>query len=197
MNRSNVGNQVANGVQVLSVGGFTGGNWASGKKRQRLADASSALNNMSEDEVRQVGQSRAEDLRQQIRRSNNKTDGLSNLSDEEQKDYGKARAEELKQQTRRSINKTDGLSNLSDDEQKAYGQKKADDLRAYINNSDDEEEQTVDELVSSIKSTNSPQAEELSKAIKTNSEYLKKRNLGKGENGRFVSLKQKNDGGDK
>lgn len=104
MNRSNIGNQVTNGMQVLSVAGFTGGNYAKNAKKQKLADASSALNNMTEDEVSQVGQMRADQMREQVRQHQNKTDGLSHLSDEEQQSYGDKRADDL----RKYINGTDG-----------------------------------------------------------------------------------------
>ena len=96
MNRSNIGNQVTNGMQVLSVAGFTGGNYAKNSKKQKLADASSALNNMTEDEVSQVGQMRADQMREQVRQHQNKTDGLSHLSDEEQQSYGDKRADDLR-----------------------------------------------------------------------------------------------------
>lgn len=96
MNRSNIGNQVTNGMQVLSVAGFTGGNYAKNVKRQKLADASSALNNMTEDEVSQVGQMRADDMREELRRHKNKTDGMVHLSDEEQQAYGDKRADDLR-----------------------------------------------------------------------------------------------------
>lgn len=96
MNRSNVGNQVTNGMQVLSVAGFTGGNYVKNSKKQKLADASSALNNMTEDEVKQIGQMRADQTREQIRQHQNKVDGMSHLSDEEQQAYGDKRADDLR-----------------------------------------------------------------------------------------------------
>ena len=163
MNRSNVGNQIANGMQVLSVGGFTGGNWVGQAKKRMLADASSALNNMSQDEVKQVGQMRADQMREELRQHQNKTDGMSHLSDEEQQ---------------------------------SYGDKRADDLRKYINGDGEEEEsQSVDELVSGISSMNTPQSEALTRSINTNSEYLRKRNQGQDpKTGRFVSLKPKKEG---
>ena len=96
MNRSNIGNQIANGMQVLSVGGFTGGNWVGQAKKRMIADASSALNNMSQDEVKQVGQMRADQMREELRQHQNKTDGMSHLSDEEQQSYGDKRADDLR-----------------------------------------------------------------------------------------------------
>ena len=196
MNRSNLGNQVANGMQVLSVGTFTGGNWKGQQKQRRLADASSALNNMSLDEAKQVGRMRAEQLKEDVRAHDNNYDGKSLLTDEEQKMVGQTKATELKENARQVQNKTNGVVNLSDDEQQAYGSKRADDLRKYINgNDDDVEEQSVDELVSGISSMNTPQSESLAKSIITNSEYLRKRNQGQDpKTGRFVSLKPKKEG---
>lgn len=165
MNRSNVGNQVTNGMQILSVAGTTAAGWRNQFKRQKLADASSALNNMTEDEVKQVGQMRAEELRQQVRQ------------------FG---------------NRTNGMVHLSDDEQQKFGEKKAEDLRSYISGSEEENgDVSVDELVSGIKSIKSPQSDALSASIKRNSEYLEKRNLARGEGGRFVSTKKEKKDGDK
>lgn len=196
MNRSNLGNQVANGMQVLSVGAFTGGNWKGQQKQRRLADASSALNNMTDDEIGQVGRMRADQMREQVRQHQNKIDGVSNLSDEEQQSYGDMRADQMREQVRQHQNKIDGMSHLSDKEQQSYGDKRADDLRKYINGDEEaEENQSVDELVSGISSMNTPQSEALAKSINTNSEYLRKRNVGKDpKTGWFVSLNTKKEG---
>lgn len=50
MNRYNFGNVVTNGMQTISVAGFTGANWAKGSRQAKLADASSALNNLVDTE---------------------------------------------------------------------------------------------------------------------------------------------------
>lgn len=206
MNRSNLGNQVANGMQVLSVGTFTGGNWKRQQKQRRLADASSALNNMSLDEARQVGRMRAEQLNEEVRAHNNNYDGKSLLTDEEQRAVGQAKATELKENARQAQNKTSGVVNLSDEEQQAYGNKRADDLRKYINGSQDGENgeemvSSVDELmpdnkvVSSISKMKSPQSDALTQSIITNSKWLAGKNVGQdAKTGRFVSLKHKKEG---
>lgn len=196
MNRSNLGNQVANGMQVLSVGAFTGGNWKGQQNQRKLADASSALNNMSLDEARQVGKTRAEQLKEEVRQHQNKVDGMLNLSDKEQQAFGQMRANQTREQVRQHQNKVDGMIHLSDEEQKAYGDKRADDLRSYINgDKGDEDIQSVDVLVSNISVMNTPQSEPLTKAINTNSEYLRKRNVGKDpKTGWFVSLNTKKEG---
>ena len=104
MNRANFGNQITNGMQILSVAGTTASGWEKGRRQQKLADASSALNNMTEDEVSQIGQMRADQMREQVRQHQNKTDGMVHLSDEEQQAYGDKRADDL----RKYINGNDG-----------------------------------------------------------------------------------------
>ena len=160
MNRFNMGNQLTNGMQILSVAGTTAASWKNQINRRNLADASSALNNMTEEQVEAVGQMRADQLNEQVRQH---------------------------------LNKVNGMTHLTDSEQQEFGNKKAEELRNYISGSDDEEEsKSVDDLMSEIKSMNSPQSEALAKSINTNSEYLKKRNQGQDpKTGRFVSTKQK------
>lgn len=73
MNRFNFGNQITNGLQILGVAGTTAAgynNAVQSKKqameRQKIADASSALNNMSFEEIQKVGQYRADVLRDKM-----------------------------------------------------------------------------------------------------------------------------------
>lgn len=66
MNRANFGNIITNGVQTLSVAGFTGSNWKKGADRARKADAASGLNNLSDEEAGILGEARADGMRQQI-----------------------------------------------------------------------------------------------------------------------------------
>lgn len=96
MNRSNVGNVVTNATQTMAVSGFTSAGYMQNQRRARLADAASALNNLSEDEVRQLGQYKAEQTRQQIREGENVTSGVARLSDAEQQKLGEKRAEDLR-----------------------------------------------------------------------------------------------------
>ena len=164
MNRANFGNQITNGMQILSVAGTTAAGWEKGRRQQKLADASSALNNMTEEEVNAVG---------------------------------KMRADKLNEEVRQHLNKTDGMMHLTDEEQQKFGDKKAEGLRSYINgNEEDGETTSVDELVAGIKSTKSPQSESLATSVKRNSDWLIKRNLSRGENGRFVSTKKDKKEGD-
>ena len=73
MNRFNFGNQLTNGLQILGVAGTTAAGYNNAvqaknqvMERQKIADASSALNNMSFEEVQKVGQYRADVLRDRI-----------------------------------------------------------------------------------------------------------------------------------
>ena len=72
MNRANFGNIVTNGMQILSVAGTTAAKAFNKREALQRAkyDASSALNNMSLDEARQVGQMRAEQMKQQLKEFN-------------------------------------------------------------------------------------------------------------------------------
>lgn len=96
MNRANFGNIVTNGIQTLAVSGFTGANAYKQSQRQKLADASSALNNMTLEEAGQVGKMRADELNEQVRQHNNQTNGMEHLTDEEQKKYGDKKAQGLR-----------------------------------------------------------------------------------------------------
>ena len=107
MNRFNFGNQITNGMQILSVAGTTAAK-AFNKKEAEFREkynASNALNNMSLDEAKQVGEMRAQQLRDELAQFNennelkNKTkmsNPLSHLSDEESKQYGELKANEIR-----------------------------------------------------------------------------------------------------
>jgi len=66
MNRYNIGNIATNGMQILGVAGTTASGFINQSQRRKIDDASSALNNMSFDEVKQVGQYRADRLRDEM-----------------------------------------------------------------------------------------------------------------------------------
>lgn len=73
MNRFNFGNQITNGAQILSVAGRTyagdvmnSNQRAENSERRRLADLSSGLNNLSEDERARYGKFRGDKMRQQM-----------------------------------------------------------------------------------------------------------------------------------
>ena len=96
MNRYNYGNQITNGMQILSVGGFTGAGYVQQRKQRKIADASSALNNMTEEEIGAVGKMRADKLNEEVRQHSNKTDGMTHLTNEEQQAFGDKKAEDLR-----------------------------------------------------------------------------------------------------
>ena len=89
MNRFNFGNQTTNGLQILGVAGTTAAGYNNAvqaknqvMERQKIADASSALNNMSFEEIQKVGQYRADVLRDKMNNYyKNKDNELDNIDD--------------------------------------------------------------------------------------------------------------------
>ena len=67
MNRYNFGNQITNGTQILSVAGRTAAGDIYQSRQRKINDLSSGLNNLSEDELRQYGRYRADQMRQQMK----------------------------------------------------------------------------------------------------------------------------------
>ena len=97
MNRANFGNVVTNGMQILSVAGTTAAGAIRASRQQHLADASSALNNLSEDELQQVGEMRANKLRDEMARYNAGGESpYQHLSNEEAGLYQEKRAEQMR-----------------------------------------------------------------------------------------------------
>lgn len=95
--RINAGNQITNGMQILSVAGTTASHEISNQRRAKLADASSALNNMSEEDVRAVGQMRANKLKSEVSRYNEKGESpYQHLSDEEAAAYQMKKADDMR-----------------------------------------------------------------------------------------------------
>ena len=72
MNRSNVGNIVTNGMQILSVGGTT----ASRLFRDK---ADSALNNLSPDERKSYFEMKANKMRDEMREYNSKNENVDEI----------------------------------------------------------------------------------------------------------------------
>lgn len=89
MNRFNFGNQLTNGLQILGVAGTTAAGYNNAvqaknqaMERQKIADASSALNNMSFEDVQKVGQYRADRLRDEMNNYyKNKGNNLGSIDD--------------------------------------------------------------------------------------------------------------------
>lgn len=106
MNRFNFGNQITNGAQILSVAGTTGAGFEQQSRRAKLADASSGLNNLSEEELRQIGQMHSDKLMDDVKRYN--AGGQSpyqHLSPEEAGEYQSKVADDM----RKKINKSDDV----------------------------------------------------------------------------------------
>lgn len=98
MNRSNVGNVVTNGMQILSVGGTT----ASRIFRDK---ADSALNNLSDDEKEAYYKMKADKMRDETNKYN--SGGFSpdqHMTESELHDYQKAVAENRIKYTEKTFN---------------------------------------------------------------------------------------------
>lgn len=92
MIRSNVGNVVTNGQQIISVGAFTAG----GLKRS-LGRADTALNNLSKEERQKYTQMRADKMRDEINAYNSKSASPTQLlSEEERQEYTEMRANKMR-----------------------------------------------------------------------------------------------------
>lgn len=90
MNRFNFGNQITNGMQILSVAGTTAAGFENQSKRAKLADASSGLNNLVDTEgmspkdafnaklgaAKEIGEMRASQLREELDKFHEKQEGI-------------------------------------------------------------------------------------------------------------------------
>lgn len=92
MNRSNVGNIVTNATQIMSVGATA----ASGVIRS-LGSADTALSNLSKQEKAELGQVRADKLRDEVSRYKTGGDSsLQHLSEEELTKYRQVQADDIR-----------------------------------------------------------------------------------------------------
>lgn len=108
MIRSNVGNIVTNGQQVMSVGAFTAG----GLNRS-LGKADTALNNLSKEERQKYTQMQADKMRDEMNAYNSGgANATQHLSEEELTQYRQAQADDI----RKKINKSQGSDVESVDE---------------------------------------------------------------------------------
>lgn len=100
MIRSNVGNIITNGQQILSVGAFTAG----GLKRS-LGRADTALNNLSKEERQNYVKMQADKMRDEMNAYNSGgSSATQHLSEEELTQYRQAQADDI----RKKINKSQG-----------------------------------------------------------------------------------------
>lgn len=80
--RSNIGNIATNSLQTASVAATTASRLADynmAKKQRSISDAASALNNMTADEVRRVGEMRAGKLREELADYEENTNDIDEL----------------------------------------------------------------------------------------------------------------------
>lgn len=90
MNRSNIGNVVTNGMQILSVGATTGA--------RTLGRADKVLNNLSPDEQKSYFEMKANKIRDDINSYNNKSESaLQHLSEEEKITYREKQANDIRE----------------------------------------------------------------------------------------------------
>lgn len=130
MNRFNFGNQITNGMQIMSVAGTTGAGFINASNQRRINDLSSGLNNLSDDELSQVGQMRADQLRQQVNEFYNPLEPVEKEETANQK----------------ITRLTSGYGKLSDEELSQLGDIKAAEYRKKI--ADFNKPKTVDEILS-------------------------------------------------
>lgn len=127
MNRSNIGNIVTNGMQILSVSATTGAKF--------LAKADSALNNMSKDSQKAYYQSQAEKLERD-------TETYNSLSEEEKQAYHNKKYG-IKEKTE-DFEKTvdDIMSGLNSEQKENISQKISNDI-SYIDSWEKERENAL------------------------------------------------------
>lgn len=136
MNRVNVGNQITNGMQILSVAGTTASQFQQALKQRYLADASSALNNMTDDELRAVGQMRADKLNREVSRYNAKGESpYQHLSDEEAGQYQEKVADDMRKKIYGEEEDVDDI--MADTPFRSMKSPQADAIRKYIENNFD------------------------------------------------------------
>lgn len=106
MNRFNFGNQATNGMQIMSVAGTTYSGYVNNQRRAHIADASSALNNLSEEDLSRVGAMRADKLMSDVSRYEAKGESpYQHLTDEEAGKYQSVVADDM----RRRINEEEDV----------------------------------------------------------------------------------------
>lgn len=95
MNRVNLGNQITNGMQILSVGSTTAA--------RTLGRADKTLNNLSPEEQEEMYQMKANKIRDKIDRYNTKGDSaLQHLSSDEITKYRETQANDIRKKIKKS-----------------------------------------------------------------------------------------------
>ena len=143
MIRSNVGNVVTNAMQIGSVSAHTAAGMVRSAKKEKLAQAQNALNNLSDEERSRYVQMQADKMREQIEQYYGQASSpTQHMSLQEQSDYQSAVAESRRKFTKKQFEPEDG-------------------------------EQSVDDIMQGLElKVNSPQGEELAIKPRTDVQWL-------------------------
>ena len=133
MNRFNFGNQTTNGMQMLGVSATTASAFEKQSQRAKLADASSALNNLSEEERAAWGQTQANKMRDEMNRYNAKgASPYQHLTNEEASKYQEKIAEGMRQKISGEEESIDDL--MADTPYQNLNSPQAKAIKTYIEN---------------------------------------------------------------
>lgn len=160
--RSNVGNVVTNALQIGGVAATT----ASGIRRQKLGDASSAYQYLSKSEAEEIGRARASEMLQNARAYSPEEKDLISRTNA-QRQVEKAKTFEAGGES--------PSQHLTLEEQRQLRVKQAEGLRSSLN--DGEEEQTVDALMEEKNEgldIDGEQGEVINSTVSYNSNWVKK-----------------------
>lgn len=115
MIRSNVGNVVTNAMQIGSVSAHTAAGMVRGAKKEKLAQAQNALNNLSEEERSRYVQMQADKMREQTEQYYRQASSpTQHMSLQEQSDYQSAVAESRRKFTKKQFEPEDGEQSVDD-----------------------------------------------------------------------------------
>lgn len=115
MIRSNVGNVVTNAMQIGSVSAHTAAGIVRGAKKEKLAQAQNALNNLSEEERSRYVQMQADKMREQTEQYYGQASSpTQHMSLQEQSDYQSAVAESRRKFTKKQFEPEDGEQSVDD-----------------------------------------------------------------------------------
>lgn len=158
MNRSNVGNIVTNGMQILSV--------SAASAKGILGRNETTLNNLSRKERLDYQSMQADKMREEMQ-------SYYNMSSKERLDYKNMQADKMRDEVETYYNKgSSPMQHLSQDEITKYREKQADNIRKMI--SEGEEVESVDDIMSNTISgikENSPQIEEIKLKLQRDNEW--------------------------
>lgn len=115
MIRSNVGNVVTNAMQIASVSAHTAAGMVRSAKKDKLAQAQNALNNLSDEERSRYVQMQADKMREQTEQYYGKASSpTQHMSLQEQEDYQSAVAESRRKFTKKQFEQDDETESVDD-----------------------------------------------------------------------------------